>query len=160
MNKHVIVFDLDGTVIDSSHRTPTHKDGTLNLTRYLEMQVREHIFKDNLLPLASVMQKLHNMGHYIIICTARIMSQDDIDFLHYHKIPYHSMQSRLQKEDGIKDAILKHRKLTKLKNLPQFRNKHWIMFEDAKPVISAMRKIGITCLNAVKVNERLTKCYM
>ncbi len=153
--KNVFIFDLDGTVIDSSHRTPTHSDGTLNLEKYLELRVPEYIFKDSLLPLARVMRRLYDEGHYIIICTARIMSQADMDFLEKNNIPYHLMQARLPSEDRVKDATLKTKKIGKLLNLIQFRKKQWFMFDDAKPVISAMRQLGITCLNAKKVNERL-----
>jgi hypothetical protein len=29
------------------------------------------------------------------------------------------------------------------------------MFDDAKPVVAEMRRIGVACLNAIKVNRKL-----
>ena len=52
MKKKIAIFDLDGTVIDSSHRTPNKPDGTLDLEGYFELRTRKNIFKDTLLPLA------------------------------------------------------------------------------------------------------------
>ena len=45
--KNIWVFDLDGTVIDSSHRQITNKDGTLNLDLWRHNSTRSKIFKDN-----------------------------------------------------------------------------------------------------------------
>ena len=39
--KKVVVFDLDGTVIDSAHRTPNLPDGTLDLAGYHKRKTRE-----------------------------------------------------------------------------------------------------------------------
>jgi len=34
--KNITIFDLDGTIIDSSHRQATLPDGTLNLPAWIE----------------------------------------------------------------------------------------------------------------------------
>jgi len=152
--KNVIVFDLDGTVIDSSHRTPNKPDGTLDLERYFKLRNRESIFRDTLLPLAKLMRKMfeHN---YIIVCTSRTIDDADIDFMKKHNLPYHTFLSR-SKKDVRKDDVFKFAKLSRYRNLRQFRNKQWLMFDDAIPVIALMRKIGIVCLNSKKINERLS----
>lgn len=157
--KRVIIFDLDETLINSSHRTPNHPDGTLDLEKYFQMKNRENIFKDSLLPLAEIFKKLCRKENYIVICTARAMNQDDYDFLNHHGLEFHSIMCRPANgsENHIKDAILKSRKIKRLLNLKQFANLPAIMFDDAKPVISAIRKLGIPVLNAVKVNEKLEK---
>ena len=94
-NKKVAVFDLDGTLIDSSHRTPNKPDGTLDLQGYYDNRTRENIFKDTLLPLADKIRKMYNSGLYhIVICTAREIDQDDLDFLDYHNIKFHEMLDR------------------------------------------------------------------
>ena len=46
-DKEVAIFDLDGTIIDSSHRTPNNLDGTLNLERYHEMFNRSNVRKSH-----------------------------------------------------------------------------------------------------------------
>ena len=152
--KNVVVFDLDGTVINSEHRTPNKDDGTIDLTKYLSLRNRENLFKDSLLPLATIMRQLFHYN-YILIATARCVDKDDIDFLKFHNIPYHKILSRPWSGNYEKDAKLKRRQLQRLRNLKQFQNKTWFMFDDAKPVISEMRKIGIVCLNSLKINERL-----
>ena len=151
--KNIILVDLDGTVIDSNHRTPTRSDGTLDLDNYLRLRTRDSIFKDKLLPLASVIRKLYRYN-YIVISTARVVDQDDIDYLLYNNIPYHKLLSRPD-NDRSRDADLKVTSMRKLRNLKQFSNKPWFMFDDAPSVISAMRKEGVRCLNSAKLNSRL-----
>lgn len=155
--KRIVVFDLDETVIDSKHRTPNRPDGTLDLQKYFEMKNRESIFEDSLLPLASVFKALDRTENYIVICTARAMNQDDYDFLEHHGFHAHAIMCRPEdgSENHIKDPVLKARKISRLRNLRQFRGLPIFMFDDAKPVIAAMRRMGVHCLNAIAVNERL-----
>jgi phosphoglycolate phosphatase-like HAD superfamily hydrolase len=158
--KRVVIFDLDETIIDSKHRTPNRPDGTLDLARYFEMKNRESIFRDSLLPLAETFKALDRSENYVVICTARAMNQDDYDFLAAHGLDAHTVMCRPLdgSENHISDAVLKARKIQRLRNLRQFRGKPVYMFDDAKPVIRKMREIGIACLNAVKVNQRLQGC--
>ena len=155
--QRLCVFDLDETLIDSKHRTPSHKDGTLDLDRYFAMKNRESIFKDTLLPLANTFRRLCRKRNYVVICTARAMNQDDRDFLTHHGLDAHLVLCRPEdgSENHIKDPTLKARKIQRLRNLKQFRGKPVVMFDDAAPVIRKMREIGVTCLNAVKVNRQL-----
>jgi len=160
MFKRVVVFDLDETIIDSAHRTPNRSDGTLDLERYFALKNRESIFKDSLLPLAAIFKALDRSENYVVICTARAMNRDDYDFLAAHNLDAHLVLCRPLdgSENHIKDAALKARKIQRLRNLKQFRGKPVTMFDDAIPVIRKMREIGIACLNAVKVNQRLSGC--
>jgi FMN phosphatase YigB (HAD superfamily) len=155
--KRIVVFDLDETIIDSKHRTPNRPDGTLDLQRYFEMKNRKSIFEDSLLPLAKVFKGLDRSQNYVVICTARAMNDDDFDFLRHHNLHAHLVLCRPLdgSENHISDAALKARKIQRLRNLKQFQGKPVVMFDDAKPVIAAMRKIGVACLNAIFVNQRL-----
>lgn len=151
--KNIIIFDLDGTVIDSAHRTPNKPDGTLDLQAYLNLRSHENIMKDTLLPLAKAMRSLFS-ENYIIIATARNIDASDYEFLEKHNLPFHKFFSR---EWGCmeRDASLKLRQIKKLLNLKQFRGKPCYMFDDASPVIREMRKAGIRCLNSHKVNRKI-----
>jgi len=155
--KRIVVFDLDETIIDSAHRTPNKPDGTLDLEKYFAMKNRESIFRDTLLPLAETFKRLNRSENYIVICTARAMNQDDYDFLAHHGLDAHKILCRPLdgSENHIKDAKLKRRKIQRLRNLRQFAHLPVVMFDDAKPVIAEMRKIGVACLNAIKVNKKL-----
>lgn len=155
--KRVVIFDLDATIVDSAHRTPNNEDGTLNLPLYLQLKTRENTLRDGLLPLAEFWRSLDLSENYVVVCTARTWADFDQEFLDIHGLRAHKILHR--KADGSEnhspDAKLKNKWLRRVLNLKQFRNLPAIMFDDASPVIAEMRKAGITCLNAIKVNQRL-----
>jgi phosphoglycolate phosphatase-like HAD superfamily hydrolase len=155
--KRIVIFDLDETLIDSAHRTPNRADGTLDLEKYFELKTRENTMQDSLLPLADIFKALDRSENYIVICTARQMQDMDYEYLALAGLHYHKMLCRPAdgSENHIRDGKLKRAKIQRLRNLRQFRNLPVVMFDDAKPVIAEMRKIGIACLNAIKVNQRL-----
>lgn len=159
MFKRLLVWDLDETIIDSKHRTPNNPDGTLNLQRYFELKTRENIFRDSLLPLASVFKSLCRVQNYIAICTARVMNQDDYDFLDANGISAHSILCRPENgsENKIPDAELKAIKIQRLWLENDFHKLPTYMWDDSKPVISKMRQIGVRCINAKTVNERMKR---
>ena len=133
-DKKIVIFDLDETVIDSSHRTPNKPDGTLDLNKYFELKNRENIFKDSLLPLAAKMKDLYASGEYhVVICTARHMDEDDFDFLEHHGLKYHEIFERgnVRKAHhyNLPDAEYKTKMLKKYKNTP------YTFFDDARPVV-------------------------
>jgi FMN phosphatase YigB (HAD superfamily) len=157
----IIIFDIDETLVDSSHRTPRKADGTVDLDHYRKNATIENIFKDTLLPLASEAKRLHAEGkHYIIFCTARHMHDADYAFLKFHGLHANTILSRdraTPKHYVMSDAKYKETWLRPFKTLRQFVGRQMIMFDDEKKVISAMRKMGITCFNAVLLNKRLAK---
>jgi hypothetical protein len=155
--KITLIFDLDETVINSLHRTPNFPDGTLNLAAYIANHTPENVAKDTLLPLAATMQRAIAEGYTVVILTARDMHACDYEFLREKKISPDFIFSRDQckskshyaMRDGAYKAYwfyLMPKHLT--------RN-HCIMFDDAKPVKQAMRKLGVTCLCAHKVNKKI-----
>jgi FMN phosphatase YigB (HAD superfamily) len=155
--KRVVIFDLDETVVDSAHRTPNNPDGTLNLPRYLELKTRENTFKDGLLPLADFWRSLDPAENYIVVCTARSWADFDQEFLDHHGLRAHKIIARFsERHMTMRDPDLKREGLQPFFNLKQFRNLPKIMFDDSAPVISALRKMGIACLNAHKINQRLS----
>jgi FMN phosphatase YigB (HAD superfamily) len=154
--KRVVIFDLDETVVDSAHRTPNNADGTLNLPLYLTLKTRENTMRDGLLPLAAFWKSLDLSETYVVVCTARTWADFDQEFLDTHGLRAHKIIARFTPAQcKMRDPELKSRGLRKLFALRQFRSLPKYMFEDAKPVISAMREMGIVCLNSHKVNARL-----
>lgn len=155
--KRIVIFDLDATVVDSTHRTPNHPDGTLNLPLYLELKNRENTLKDGLLPLADFWRSLDLSETYVVVCTARTWADFDQEFLDIHGLKAHKILHR--KADGSenhkRDHNLKRKWLRKILNLRQFKNLPAVMFDDAGPVISEMRKMGLVCLNSITVNKKL-----
>ncbi len=159
MKNITIIFDLDETVIDSSHRTPNFPDGTLNLQAYIANHTPENVAKDRLLPLARTMQKLIKAGYDVAILTARDMAFCDYQFLVKHGIAPGQIFSRDRCNDATHYAMRDGPyKVEWFRKMPKFlTEQHCIMFDDAKPVKKAMREIGVVCLCAHKVNKKLYK---
>lgn len=155
--KRIIIFDLDATAIDSSHRTPNHPDGTLNLPLYLSMKNRENTFLDSLLPLADFWRNLDRSKNHVWICTARNWADFDQEFLNFHGLFADKILHRASNgsENNKKDAKLKRVWLQRLFNLKQYQKLPKFMFDDANSVITEMRQMGIVCLNSLVVNKRL-----
>ena len=156
--KRIVIFDLDGTVIDSSHRTPNNPDGTLNIEKYFKNRTRENIMRDTLLPLANTMKSLCKKDNYIIICTARDLTEADWEYLTVNKLKAHKIISRNPDGSEVNTTDIEHKgkKLNKLLNLKQFQNKPVFFFDDATPILSHFRKIKkFTMINATKTNKKL-----
>jgi len=150
------IFDLDHTVIDSSHRQLTKADGSLDLTHWRENCTHEKIMADTLLPLARTMQDAINNGQNVIICTARVLGRSDIIFLAKHGLLASVILSRPE-GDNTSDAELKTRLL---KQHCQTVGITWArftrsayMFDDNVNVLAEMKSHGITALNAIKINQ-------
>jgi len=158
--RFVAIFDLDETVIDSRHRTPNNADGTLNLDAYRANHNAENVAKDTLLPLAKVMQTAQDSGAYVIVLTARDMRQFDYDFLKMHGLAYDKIMSRdtvrSESHYNESDGVYKEKWIRPFLNLKQFASKPVVMFEDAAPVKSALRKY-FPVLCAKKLNRKLAK---
>lgn len=156
-HKPTIIFDLDETVINSSHRTPNKADGTLDLAGYRLSHTAENVAKDTLLPLASAMQRYIADGYRVVILTARDMAPFDYAFLLLNGIHAKHIYSRdkckTKRHYNMSDGAYKVEWFNRMPK--SIRQSHCIMFDDAKPVKKAMREIGVTCLCAHKVNKRL-----
>ncbi|MGB0790403.1 MAG: hypothetical protein ACPGRT_02875, partial [Flavobacteriaceae bacterium] len=111
MIKNILIFDLDGTTIDSSHRQATLADGTLNLAAWFENATPEKIFQDKLLPLSQQMHKRCKAGDYVIVCTARTMQDADFEFLMDNGLCVDKIISR-PKGNMEADAELKRKQLS------------------------------------------------
>lgn len=154
-----VIFDLDHTVIDSTHRQLTLPDGSLDLAHWLENCTREKIMRDTLLPLANIMRQYYAAGHTVIVCTARSgHCNDDREFLAMHNLPYHHWLSRGDSQEP--DAALKVRLLTELAvslGYPSLAHMGAIMFDDNQKVIAAMCRNRVICLDAVSYNRNLAR---
>jgi len=147
-----LIYDLDGTVIDSNHRKLTKADGTLDLTHWVENCTPNKIFRDSLLPLARTMRQHIIEGARVIICTSRVMSEADFAFLRLHRLMCNVVLHRSH-SDKRADGEYKFAKLTGY--LSQQELKGAIMFDDAAEVRSSIRSLGVVVLNPDPINERL-----
>lgn len=152
--KNISIFDLDGTVIDSSHRQATLPDGTLNLEHWFENATPEKIFDDTVLPLAQQIRKRQRAGDFTMVCTARNMQDADFEFLQNEGICPDKIISR-PAGNMEADAELKAKQLRSFFNLKQFKKANKVMFDDAASVRQTLRKIGISVIHPNKINQRL-----
>tara|TARA_B100002019_G_C20888618_1_gene412322 strand:- start:88 stop:564 length:477 start_codon:yes stop_codon:yes gene_type:complete len=152
--KNISIFDLDGTVIDSSHRQATLPDGTLNLEHWFENATPEKIFDDTVLPLAQQIRKRQRAGDFTIVCTARNMQDADFEFLQNEGICPDKIISR-PAGNMEADGSLKRKQLNSFLSLKQFAKANKVMFDDAASVRQTLRKIGISVIHPDKINQRL-----
>ena len=151
------IFDLDGTVIDSSHRQNTRPDGSLDLAHWIENNTVDKILADSLLPLAEKMREVRS--DTVAVITARVIQDADLAFLKRHNLKFDFLFSRAQ-GNSTPDDLLKRRAILKLaakmnKSIAWMR-KNAIFFDDNLEVLSMVRYNGIKTINATLANERLT----
>ena len=152
------IFDLDHTVIDSSHRQLTRADGTLDLDNWIANCTAEKINQDKLLPLARLMRSAYSNGHHVVICTARVLSIHDHRFLANHKLRSDYILSRAL-GDNRGDAEMKRDLLINYfasKNIPLARwTRNAVFYDDNDAVLSMARDLGITAKNAIQINASM-----
>ena len=127
----VVVFDLDQTVVDSSHRTP-FVNGKLDVVGYISLQTKENISKDKILPLGIEMKKKFDES-YVVVCTSRIMTQYDYEFLEENNLRFHEIYERgtvSSKIASLSDGQYKTKCLKKFKNI------EYTFYDDSDEVIS------------------------
>ena len=153
------IWDLDGTVIDSSHRYSTLANGDIDLPRWIADNTRENIEQDKLLPLAELMKSNYRLGDTVIICTARVLGVWDKVFLAEHGIKAHFVLSRAL-GDNRGDADMKRQKLLALfadLKIPFARwTRNATFYDDNQGVLNMAEKLGIRTKNAVQLNLQLT----
>jgi hypothetical protein len=154
------IWDLDGTVIDSSHRYSTLPNGDIDLPQWIADNTRENIEQDKLLPLARLMRSNYRQGDIVIICTARVLGVWDHVFLADHGIKAQFILSRAL-GDNRGDAEMKRQKLLALfadLKIPFARwTRNATFYDDNQGVLNMAEKLGIRTRNAVQLNLKLKK---
>lgn len=152
------IFDLDGTVIDSSHRHATLPDGALDLAHWVENSTPEKIRRDSLLPLAHMMRSVFPMAE-TLICTARVMGEADYEFLFEHGLHADAILSRPEgnrmPDYVLKEMLLRDHATRREMTWQQF-TQNAAMYDDNVNVLSAMASIGIKAYNARLLNSELS----
>jgi len=151
------IYDLDHTVIDSSHRQATLPNGDLDLAHWIENSTPEKIARDKLLPLAGHWIRQRARGAEIVVCTARVMGEADYRFLADNGLRYDGIISRAE-GDTTPDAILKERGL---RNYAASAGIPWarfirfsVMLDDNENVIKHLTTRGLRVYNSLILNAR------
>ena len=82
----VIAFDLDGTLIDSSHRSGYREDGKFYLEDWVAKSTWEYIQKDTLLPLYHLYHAYKEAGFTVIAVTARELREGDYRYFEQNNL--------------------------------------------------------------------------
>ena len=107
-NPNVIpVWDLDGVLLNASHRIKLHADGSLDLDQYRLDSTRDNVLKDRCLPLMGVISHLNTIGRVYHVATARVLCAYSKELLEQRSIKPAKIISRQGEGDSRKDWILK-----------------------------------------------------
>ena len=153
MNPKIMIYDLDGTIIDSSHRARYDENGKLDLEHWKENNTKENIFNDNLLPMWKQLQMDYKQGHIIILCTARELGKWDWEYIHSMGIYYDYVKSRKEGETTV-DWKLKKRLLNPFFNLKPFKKAEKFFYDDNQLNLGAIQDMGGISINAKEWNDR------
>ena len=148
----IYIFDLDGTIIDSSHRATHDEEGNIDLKGWKEKSTKDYIFQDSLLPLYAKLQEVYKNGDMVILCTARELGKWDYEYINMHNIYYDRIISR-PKGNQTKDHILKKNQCRYLFTLPQYRNIEKWFFDDNWSNLEALAELGAIVSDAKQWNK-------
>jgi len=130
--RKVSIYDMDGTIVDSTHRyrTITDQNGVTKIDLQHWRENQHLAMADSLLPLASQYRRdLMDSECYVIIATARVMNEPDHQFLREVLGQPDYLISR-QEGDSTSGGQLKINGLTKFFNLKSFYNAEFTFYED------------------------------
>ena len=135
----VAIYDMDGTIVDSSarYRTIIDENGErIDLDYWVENQ--HNAMNDELLPMAEQYQAdLKDINCYTIIATARVMNTPDWDFVKTILGEPDYFISR-KAGDSQSGKTLKINGLAKFFNLVTFRNAEFVFYEDNVSYLKAV----------------------
>lgn len=127
----VAIYDMDGTIVDSSHRyrTITDENGErIDLDHWRENEYLA--MDDGLLPMFKQYQNdLNDENCYVIIATARVMNEPDWQFVNEILGAPDYFISRPKNSD-ISGKTLKINGLAKFFNLVTFKDADFVFYED------------------------------
>lgn len=150
LDKLVIAWDLDGTLIDSSHRCNI-TEGKFNLNYWIDHSTEEFIMKDKLLPLSDIFYEFQKTGFTQICVTARVLNNADYAFFKKHNLNFKLFLHRENSNDL--DSILKSQKL---KDLFQFNNYvPFMAYDDKEENLVVFDKYGFRTFQALYMNKKL-----
>lgn len=141
----IAVFDLDGTVLDSSHRALINDDGGINIKEW-RTHTAEQILKDSELPLADYMRFcIASPKIRTWICTSRHLQ--NADRLLLQRLGLYDVDLILSRDenDNREDVPYKLAKVGKYLNLPNVKKMAKLFFDDREDIRKAMKQKGFDC---------------
>ena len=137
----VPVFDLDGVLLDASHRIKLHADGSLDLDHYRANTTAEQVAQDKLLPLIECVKMLNDSGRRYHIATARVLCNHTVDKLTASGIMPTVAIGRNGENDRRKDCDLKAQSLAARFSPQELRQ--MMLIDDHAPNCQAAMRLGM-----------------
>lgn len=103
----VICFDLDGVLLDASHRIKLLPCGALDLAQYIADTTAENVAKDRDLPMLALVHWLNEQQRPYFVATARVACEHTRARLAASQIRPVGIGARLGQTDRRSDAVLK-----------------------------------------------------
>jgi hypothetical protein len=136
--KRIHVYDLDGVLVDTSHRYRNTPEGKIDLVYWFKMRTKENISKDKILPMAKqYIDDCLNPEIYTVICTSRMYHENDIEFIVGYLGAPDKLLMRPEGEKG-RDDFLKYNQLRRLFNIHEFQKLPRALWEDNKQNIRTL----------------------
>ena len=135
----VAIYDMDGTIVDSSHRYRTIVDSDGERIDLGYWQENAHLaMQDKLLPLFEQYRAdLADESCYVIIATARVMYDADWEFVNEILFAPDYFISR-KEGDSQSGKTLKINGLAKFFNLANFKDADFVFYEDNVEYLKAV----------------------
>ncbi|MGB2552718.1 hypothetical protein ACPF04_06020 [Campylobacter sp. MOP51] len=151
LKKILILWDLDGTLVDSRHRTRVDENGGFDLDYWLKHCTAEFINQDQLLPLAAVFYSFANAGFTQILLTARVLGEADHEYLNKHNMKFDMI---LHRENSLElDEMLKSQQIQNY--LVENDLIPFLAFDDKQENLEVFDRLGFRTMHASYVNEKL-----
>jgi len=145
----MLVFDLDGTVVNSDHRYRANSDGTVDLNHWRANSTPSQIAKDSELPLASHWRQARKQGACVVVCTARVMTTADHAWLVRRGLIADLILSREGTQDERSGVV---QKLEQLRRFAPLKGKV-TFFEDNAAIRHAIEKAyAFKCIDPMELN--------
>ncbi len=140
----IAVFDLDNTVIDSSHRALTKGGGEIDLANW-RTHTREQILSDTSTPFAQYMRRcIANPRVRTWICTSRNLKNADYEMLAKHGLADVDVILSRKEGDNRNDVEFKKAKLSPRLNLPHIKKTQKLLFDDREDIREMAERLGFT----------------
>jgi len=152
------LFDLDHTLIDSSHRIRYNLDGSLDIKHWLDNSIEKEINKDTLIP--HMMKIFNSMTKDINICvTSRELVKADFDYLNNNNLnfSYYLHRGTFSKFSRLSDYELKDKLLSYILKKDALRNiPRGYAFDDLEHNLKVFKKHefnAILSTDKIKIKE-------
>jgi predicted kinase len=143
-----VIFDIDGTLADATHRLHHVKAKPPNWDAFFAECVRDPVFE----PIRDLAQTISARGYKIILVSGRtdkVRSQTEV-WLAEHAVPYAELHMRAE-GDYRQDYVVKSQILDRILTEG---NEIAFVVDDRPSVVAMWRERGLTCLQCRDWDER------